>query len=76
MVVRPGCLAERHSGVNDDKRASRELALRQDRYVAGNLHALAVGRRETARGVASAFKIKATPSLDRTAAEKAPRYSP
>ena len=41
VVVQRVCLDERHTGVNDDKRDARELALRLDRYVAGNLHALA-----------------------------------
>jgi transposase len=41
VVVQPVCLDERHTGVNDDKRDARELALRLDRYVAGNPHALA-----------------------------------
>lgn len=41
LVVQPVCLDERHTGVNDDKRDAKELALRLDRYVAGNTHALA-----------------------------------
>jgi len=44
VVVQPVCLDERHTGVNDDKRDARELALRLDRYVAGNRHALATVR--------------------------------
>jgi transposase len=44
VVVQPVCLDERHTGVNDDKRDARELALRLDRYVAGNPHALATVR--------------------------------
>lgn len=44
VVVQPVCLDERHTGVNDDKRDARELALRLDRYVAGNTHALATVR--------------------------------
>jgi len=44
VVVQPVCLDERHTGVNDDKRDARELALRLDRYVAGNAHALATVR--------------------------------
>lgn len=44
VVVQPVCLDERHTGVNDDKRAARELALRLDRSVAGNPHALATVR--------------------------------
>ena len=44
VVAQPVCLDERHPGVNDDKRDARELALRLDRYVAGNQHALATVR--------------------------------
>ena len=44
VVTQPVCLDERHTGVNDDKRDARELALRLDRYVAGNPHALATVR--------------------------------
>ena len=44
VVVQPVCLGERHTGVNDDKRDARELALRLDRYVAGDTHALATVR--------------------------------
>ena len=44
VVVQPVCLDERRTGVNDDKRDARELALRLDRYVAGNRHALATVR--------------------------------
>ena len=44
VVVQPVCLDERRTGVNDDKRDARELALRLDRYVAGNQHALATVR--------------------------------
>jgi transposase len=44
VVVQPVCLDERRIGVNDDKRDARELALRLDRYVAGNRHALATVR--------------------------------
>jgi transposase len=44
VVVQPVCLDERHTGVNDDKRDARELALRLDRYVAGNTRALATVR--------------------------------
>ncbi|MGD1087807.1 MAG: transposase [Verrucomicrobiota bacterium] len=44
VVVQPVCLDERCTGVNDDKRDARELALRLDRYVAGNRHALATVR--------------------------------
>jgi transposase len=41
IVVQPVCLDEHHKGVNDDKSDARELALRLDRFVAGNTHALA-----------------------------------
>lgn len=44
VVVQPVCLDEQRTGVNDDKRDARELALRLDRYVAGNRHALATVR--------------------------------
>src|SRR5512137_1083931 len=44
LVVQPVCLDERHTGVNHDKRDAKELALRLDRYVAGNTHALATVR--------------------------------
>ena len=41
VVVQPVCLDERHTGVNHDASDAKELALRLDRYVAGNTHALA-----------------------------------
>jgi transposase len=41
VVVQPVCLDERHTGVNHDKSDAKELAMRLDRYVAGNTHALA-----------------------------------
>lgn len=44
LVVQPVCLDEHHKGVNDDKSDARQLALRLDRYVAGNRHALATVR--------------------------------
>lgn len=44
LVVQPVCLDERRKGVNDDKTDARELALRLDRYVAGNTKALATVR--------------------------------
>ena len=44
LVVQPVCLDERHTGVNHDKSDARELALRLDRYVSGNTHALATVR--------------------------------
>ena len=44
VVVQPVCLDERHTGVNHDKSDAKELALRLDRYVAGNTHALATVR--------------------------------
>jgi len=44
VVVQPVCLDERHTGVNHDQSDARELALRLDRYVAGNTHALATVR--------------------------------
>jgi transposase len=44
LVVQPVCLDEHHKGVNHDKSDAKELALRLDRYVAGNSHALATVR--------------------------------
>jgi transposase len=44
LVVQPVCLDEHHQGVNHDKSEAKELALRLDRYVAGNPHALATVR--------------------------------
>ena len=42
VVVQPVCLDERHKGVNHDKSDAKELAMRLDRYVSGNTHALAM----------------------------------
>jgi len=44
VVVQPVCLDEHHKGVNHDKSDAKQLALRLDRYVAGNDHALATVR--------------------------------
>ena len=44
VVVQPLCLDEHHKGVNHDKSDARELALRLDRYVAGNDKALGTVR--------------------------------
>jgi transposase len=44
LVVQPVCLDERHTGVNHDRSDAKELALRLDRYVSGNTHALATVR--------------------------------
>lgn len=44
VVVQPVCLDERHTGVNHDSSDARELALRLDRYVAGNPRQLATVR--------------------------------
>jgi len=44
VVVQPVCLDEHHKGVNHDKSDAKELALRLDRYVAGNDKALAIVR--------------------------------
>jgi len=44
LVVQPVCLDELHKGVNHDKSDAKQLALRLDRYVAGNTHALATVR--------------------------------
>jgi transposase len=44
LVVQPVCLDERHTGVNHDQSDAKALALRLDRYVSGNTHALATVR--------------------------------
>jgi transposase len=44
LVVQPVNLDERHKRVNNDRTDARELALRLDRYVAGNPKALATVR--------------------------------
>ena len=44
LVVQPVCLDEQHKGVNHDQSDAKQLALRLDRYVAGNTHALATVR--------------------------------
>ena len=44
VVVQPVCLDEHHTGVNHDKSDAKELALRLDRFVAGNTKALATVR--------------------------------
>ena len=44
VVVQGANLDERHTRVNHDASDARELALRLDRYVAGNRHALAIVR--------------------------------
>ena len=44
LVTQPVCLDEQHKGVNHDKSDAKQLALRLDRYVAGNSHALATER--------------------------------
>jgi transposase len=44
VVVQPVCLDEQHKGVNHDQSDARALALRLDRYVAGNTKALATVR--------------------------------
>jgi transposase len=44
LVNQPVCLDEQHKGVNHDKSDAKQLALRLDRYVAGNTHALATVR--------------------------------
>src|SRR2546430_5416395 len=44
VVVQPVCLDEHHKGVNHGKGDAKELALRLDRYVAGNTHAVATVR--------------------------------
>lgn len=44
LVVQPVCLDEQHKGVNHDKSDAKQLAMRLDRHVAGNSHALATVR--------------------------------
>jgi len=44
LVGQPVCLDEQHQGVNHDQSDAKPLALRLDRYVAGNPHALATVR--------------------------------
>jgi transposase len=44
VVVQPVCLDEQRKGVNHDKSDAKELALRLDRYVGGNTHAIALVR--------------------------------
>lgn len=44
LVVQPVCLDPQRKGVNHDKSDAKELAMRLDRYVAGNTHALATVR--------------------------------
>jgi transposase len=44
VVVQPVCLDEHRKGVNNDKTDARELALRLDRFVAGNPKAMATVR--------------------------------
>lgn len=44
VVVQPMCLDERRTGVNHDKSDARELGMRLDRYVAGNIKSLAMVR--------------------------------
>ena len=44
LVVQPVCLDEHRKNVNNDQRDARELAQRLDRYVAGNVYALATVR--------------------------------
>ena len=48
LVAQPVCLDEHHKGVNHDKSDAKELALRLDRRVSGNIHALATVRVPTA----------------------------
>lgn len=44
VVVQPVCLDEHFKGVNHDKSDAKELAMRLDRYVAGNTYAIALVR--------------------------------
>src|SRR2546430_9446163 len=61
VVVQPVCLDEHHKGVNHDKSDAKELAMRLDRYVAGNTHALAQVRRSEERRVGKECRSRWSP---------------
>jgi transposase len=73
IVVQPVCLDEHHKGVNHDKSDARELAMRLDRYVAGNTYALAVVRvptpEEEQKRVASRQREQIKREVHRVAAQ-------
>lgn len=72
-VVQPVCLDERHTGVNHDKSDARQLALRLDRYVAGNPHAMATVRvpteQEEQKRIASRQREQLKREMQRVAAQ-------
>lgn len=65
VVVQPVCLDEHHKGVNQDKSDAKELALRLDRYVAGNTHALATVRVPTPQEEQSRIESRQREQLKR-----------
>ena len=73
VVVQPVCLDEHHKGVNHDKSDAKELAMRLDRYVAGNTHAVAVVRvptpEEEQKRVASRQREQIKREVHRVAAQ-------
>ena len=72
-VVQPVCLDERRTGVNHDKSDARQLALRLDRYVAGNPHAMATVRvpseQQEQRRIASRQREQLKREVQRVAAQ-------
>jgi transposase len=73
VVVQPVCLDERHKGVNHDKSDAKELAMRLDRYVSGNTHALATVRvptpAEEQKRIASRQREQLQRAVQRVAAQ-------
>ena len=73
VVVQPMCLDPHHKGVNHDKSDAKELAMRLDRYVAGNTHALAQVRvptpEEEQKRVASRQREQIKRAVQRLAAQ-------
>jgi transposase len=73
VVVQPVCLDEHHKGVNHDKSDAKELAMRLDRYVAGNTHAIALVRvptpEEEQKRVASRQREQLKRAVQRLAAQ-------
>jgi len=73
LVVQPVCLDEHHKGVNHDKSDAQQLALRLDRYVAGNDKALATVRvptpEEEQRRIASRQREQLKREVQRVAAQ-------
>ena len=65
LVVQPVCLDEQHKGVNHDKSDAKQLALRLDRYVAGNPHALATVRVPTPQEEQKRIEIRQREQLKR-----------